>query len=198
MTNCANCGEPLPRRPPSKSGRPFCSRTCYWASMRGQYKTDDPKRPRIRRVPGHPIAPPSGIISEGRLALFEKIGEGPHPCHWCQQPVTWNPRSGASPRLGDLVVDHLDWNALNDAPENLVPSCTSCNSHRAENGKAPLIRDGEPTIMVSGWRTRAVKRYCNICGKEFLTLPSAAAKGRGLYCSRSCARRGPRAARRAP
>jgi hypothetical protein len=41
--------------------------------------------------------------------------------------VTWTKRARNESRIGDLVVDHLDSNTKNNALENLVPSCNSCN-----------------------------------------------------------------------
>ena len=57
-----------------------------------------------------------------RVVLFDKIGFGPHRCHWCARHVNW--RAG-------LLVDHLDDDRQNNAPDNLVPSCNGCNIRRA-------------------------------------------------------------------
>lgn len=75
---------------------------------------------------GHPICNSRGMTSVHRLVLFNAIGPGAHPCHWCGIEVEW--RRGNY--LGSLVVDHLDENRLNNRLENLVPSCTNCNSSR--------------------------------------------------------------------
>lgn len=89
------------------------------------------KRPvkRYRRVyePGHPLANREGAIGENRYVLFNAIGEGPHPCHWCGKPVHWRTGSAA---IKNLVVDHLDHDKLNNSASNLVPACNPCNGHR--------------------------------------------------------------------
>ncbi len=131
----------------------------------------------------HPIAPPSGIVAVARLALYEKIGPGPHPCNWCGEPVDWI--LGLVP--GCLVADHLNWDRNDDRPENLVPSCRTCNAHRAQKGNRPLLRDGDITMLWGGRPTRAVERACAVCGASFLTIPAEVAKGKGRSCSRSCA-----------
>lgn len=138
----------------------------------------------MRTAHDHPIAPASGLVAIARLNLYEKIGPGLHPCNWCGTIITWKP--GNTP--GALLADHLDWNRSNDAPENLVASCHLCNSKRTNSGR-PLA-DGELTMMWSNCRTRAVKRECEWCAEEFLTIPAQVAKGMGRFCSRSCAGKG--------
>jgi endogenous inhibitor of DNA gyrase (YacG/DUF329 family) len=187
MLTCAYCEKPLPRRPPSKESRPFCSKECYWASMRGKIKKERTTGHRECKAPGHPIAPPSGIVKVARLVLFEKIGPGTHPCHWCKSDVTWNP--GGGPRIGNLVADHLNWDFNDDSPGNLVPSCSICNAQRTRHGDRRRIEKNETTMLWGGVRTRAVQRFCNMCGAPFLTIPVEVRKGKGRFCSRSCARR---------
>jgi hypothetical protein len=121
--------------------------------------------------------------------LFEKIGPGPHLCHWCDKPVTWRVRSDTRLRRDDLVADHLNWNINDDSPDNLVASCPVCNAHRTRKQDSRLITEDELTVMWGGQRTRAVERFCNICGNAFLTIPAEVKKGRGRFCSRSCARK---------
>ncbi len=77
----------------------------------------------------HPLALQKGHVKTARLVLYEKIGPGPHPCHWCGLPLEWRP---GNPHLPDaLFVDHLDSNRRHNAPSNLVPSCCPCNVRRA-------------------------------------------------------------------
>ncbi len=76
--------------------------------------------------PDHPLAV-QGRVFEHRKVLFDSLGPGPHPCHWCQRLVDWIKGRCID---GALVPDHLDGNKANNALSNLVPSCNPCNSRR--------------------------------------------------------------------
>lgn len=84
---------------------------------------------KILRKVGHPLARTSGLVLEHRLVLYDHIGAGPHPCHWCGTSVRWDV---SWPKASDgLVVDHLDRDRSHNVPANLVPSCQPCNARRA-------------------------------------------------------------------
>lgn len=144
----------------------------------------------MRRAPGHPLAGVTDLVSEARAALFDSIGWGPHPCHWCSTAVDWKVvRKGQSTNgASALVADHVDNDPLNDALENLVPSCQVCNGSR--HGRR--VQDGERFIVrPNGTRLRAVERTCEHCGTAFLIAPALFRNrpNAGRFCSRSCARR---------
>lgn len=82
-------------------------------------------------IHGHPLASKRGNVFEHRVVLFDEIGPGSHPCHWCGALVAWEIQVGNP--MG-LRVDHLDGDRLNNAIENLVPSCSVCNSARGRAG----------------------------------------------------------------
>lgn len=145
----------------------------------------------MRSVPDHPIAPSSGVIAVSRLVLYDKIGPGTHPCHWCDRSVSWQAGGGPG-TAGNLLADHLNWDVSDDRPENLVPSCNHCNAHRTSTGARRPLEAGEQTVVWSGARTRAIERVCEHCGTTFLIPPSATKRGRGRFCSRSCARSQPK------
>jgi hypothetical protein len=174
---CETCGlsfEPKPQR----SGR-FCSVECFWARGPDGPRQASVKGFRMRTLRDHPLAPPSGVLPVSRIVLYEKIGPGPHPCHWCGRLVNW----GRGITTDGLIADHLDWDHTNDDPANLVPSCNSCNTRRAAPGRQGAIQAYEPTFPISnGYRTRAVQCTCGTCGKEFLATKSRPR----LYCSRPC------------
>ena len=74
----------------------------------------------------HPLAGSQGKVLVHRVVLYDAIGPGPHPCHWCAKPVDWT--YGVTPDA--LFVDHLDDDKTNNVLENLVPSCNYCNRNR--------------------------------------------------------------------
>ncbi|MER9768914.1 HNH endonuclease [Mesorhizobium sp. M0189] len=76
-------------------------------------------------VESHPMKK-SGRVAVHRKVLYDEIGPGPHRCRWCGHKVTWG-----GTRIGSLVVDHVDGDKLNNEIDNLVPSCTPCNTARA-------------------------------------------------------------------
>jgi hypothetical protein len=123
------------------------------------------------------------------MNLYDKLGPGTHPCHWCGTMLEW--MVGVGPRSGAIMADHLDHDCANDSADNLVASCTQCNSHRTRKGDRRRIKDDEPHIVLSnGLKTRALIRNCEWCDKEFLTLPAFVAKGKGRFCSYDCGRWG--------
>lgn len=73
-------------------------------------------------------------IGKHRLVLYREIGPGWHRCHHCGRLVTWDHHHGVQPETA-LVVDHLDWDRLNNDPANLVPACNDCNARR----QRPLV-----------------------------------------------------------
>jgi len=75
----------------------------------------------------HPVTTDSGKLAEHRRVLYDKIGPGPHECHWgCGRLLEWGGRDG-------ICADHLDADRSNNDPENLVPSCVVCNVHRGDS-----------------------------------------------------------------
>lgn len=78
-------------------------------------------------APEHPVAVQGGLVAEHRRVLYDRLGPGPHSCHWCGREVRWDTYPTAP---GELVVDHLDWLKHNNDPDNLVPACRPCNLAR--------------------------------------------------------------------
>lgn len=125
-----------------------CGGLCWTHYMR-QYRHGDtgmtangvshraPRRYRSRYLPNHPLAMANGKVYAHRLALYERIGPGAHPCHWCQTLVEWTATKG-NPRM--LVVDHLNGATDDNDPDNLVASCHGCNSARGMQRKSELLR----------------------------------------------------------
>lgn len=78
----------------------------------------------------HPLTTSQGLLYEHREVLYNKIGPGPHECHWnyltgCgNTALEWGGQRG-------IVADHLDDDKQNNDPENLVPSCQNCNWNRS-------------------------------------------------------------------
>lgn len=78
-----------------------------------------------RRHDSHPLSSLNGTLYQHRAVLWDKIGDGQHPCHWCGIQVQWKLKGKRK-----LVVDHLDGNKQNNNVSNLVPSCHACNANR--------------------------------------------------------------------
>jgi hypothetical protein len=81
---------------------------------------------RTTQRPDHPLAPPCGRVYVHRIVLYDKLGPGPHPCHWCGTDVDWLDKS--NPRA--LYPDHLNHDGSDNRPENLVAACQPCNTTR--------------------------------------------------------------------
>jgi hypothetical protein len=75
----------------------------------------------------HPLAGTNGHARAHRVILYDAIGPGAHPCHWCGQEVRWEIDF---PLPGTLTVDHLDFDKTNNDLSNLAPSCHPCNASR--------------------------------------------------------------------
>ena len=121
---------------------------------------------------------------EHKVVLFDKLGPGTHPCHWCGLTLRW-----VKGTAGDaLIGDHLDGAHRNNAPDNLVASCNGCNTIRARRAFRPAIGDDEPYVTDrNGKRTRAVLLSCDECGSAFLASVSRVKRGTVSLCSNSCA-----------
>lgn len=184
MSTCENCGKTFVPKPSSKAKR-FCTIECYHqAGRRGNRKTKV-KGVRMTSRPDHPLAPASGLIALHRIVLYDKIGAGSHPCHWCGKKLEWG--NGRKPHL--IVVDHVDHDKENNDPANLVPSCRACNAHRTKAGTRALISDDDPAPILTlsnGSRTRGMWRQCVNCGVWFIAVPAHVRKGQARFCSRAC------------
>lgn len=104
-----------------------------------QVKTAGRTRSRYRQIyaPQHPLASKGGKVYEHRTVLFDAIGSGVHPCHWCSTPLTWGVGHAA---VDQIEVDHLDNDGFNNELDNLVPSCRVCNGRRASQIRAEMLR----------------------------------------------------------
>lgn len=80
-------------------------------------------------APTHALARTKRQILEHRVVLYDSIGGGDHPCHWCGVIVSWDLSYPADPLA--LIVDHVDEDKLNNDETNLVPSCNACNIRRS-------------------------------------------------------------------
>lgn len=120
---------------------------------------------------GHPLADRVGRVAEHRRVLYDAIGPGPHPCHWgCGKVLGWGGVSG-------LNADHLDGDRLNNALDNLVPSCGPCNrwgkrlGQDRPNGHALKVRCPrghpleEPNLVPS--LMKLSRRGCLACSRAW-------------------------------
>lgn len=88
-------------------------------------------------VPDHPLAAKNGKAYVHRVVLYDSIGPGPHPCHWCAKPVDWV----AKGQPDCLHVDHLNNIGDDNDPANLVPSCMPCNGARGSARRRQALLD---------------------------------------------------------
>jgi hypothetical protein len=91
---------------------------------------------------GHPLAGKSGKVYEHRAVLYDRIGLGPHACHWCGTEVHWDAADGRP-----LQVDHINGVGDDNRSDNLVPSCNCCNVARAQQARSAALRE-------AGWWSR--------------------------------------------
>lgn len=106
---------------------------------------------RVIKNPEHPLAVAQGKLLEHRAILFDAIGDGEHPCHWCGAILSW--RGAASARIN---VDHIDHDKLNNELANLVASCLYCNTKRRAVPRTPATP--KPRIYTEEQRERARER----------------------------------------
>lgn len=183
---CETCGQSFERSLSHARGRTFCSRDCAYSARR---KTTRKARRMVYR-PAHPLANRQGYISQARAVLFDAIGNGPHPCHWCGKAVNWIAGKRGVPK-GALAVDHVNRDSRDDKRENLVPSCQSCNTFRSREQRHRISSD-ELSLPNGQSRVRAEQRVCRTCGNPFLFAPSKDPRpNAGRYCSRVCLWRRP-------
>jgi len=113
----------------------------------------------LTQIHDHPLSIGNGEVLEHRYVLYEKIGAGPHPCHWgCGALLTWGV---------DLHVDHLDSDRLNNDPANIVPSCNPCNVRRAiertyRAGQAEMLERVRAAMGAAGISQRELSRRSGI------------------------------------
>lgn len=146
-------------------------------------------RYRILYVPDHPLAiNDRGQVWEHRAVLWDKVGGGTHPCHYCGKPVQWYLPKTRDERhaVDELTVEHLNRDRSDNRPENLVPSCLGCNV--AQGNRVPTVRiqPGERFVIYQGRRHRAEERTCEQCGTDFVARSSEVKIGGGRFCSGSC------------
>lgn len=100
-------------------------------SSAGVVSVSNGRRYKTKYRPHHPLASKRGIVYEHRMVLYDAIGEGPHPCHYCGIELNWVARG----EPGELQPDHVNNMGDDNRIENLVPCCRSCNTARAQQAR---------------------------------------------------------------
>lgn len=103
----------------------------------GSVRLDRGGRYQSTTRPGHPLARKSGRVYTHRAVLYDAIGPGLHPCHWCSAQISWDSTIGDA---NCLNVDHLNGQRDDNRLENLVPACTSCNVTRGAQARSAALR----------------------------------------------------------
>jgi hypothetical protein len=114
--------------------------------------------------PTHPLVMPrTGYVQEHRKVLYEALGPGDQPCHWCGRVVRW-----FDPFPRGLTVDHLDSDRKNNALANLVPSCLECNSgrERRERTHCSWGHEFTPENTYMQPHEKGWKRRCRACSRR--------------------------------
>jgi hypothetical protein len=184
---CAQCGAAfsrllrIVRRTPDQTSF-FCSRQCRGAHYRGEHHPGW----KGGLIPYNAVyttryIAPYVYVPEHQRVLAQVIGIGPHRCHWCGRLVDWLP-FGMMPAKA-LIPDHVDGNPSNNAPQNLVPSCTACNTQRMN---PRIIQEGETYVLNHlGQKRRAEWRRCQQCEQPFLFV-NRGGGSKGTHCSPRC------------
>ena len=184
---CESCGKPFTTKPSkvAKGQGRYCSLAC--SSLARWALQPAGKGYVFARQPEHPLADSKGVVRVHRQVLFDALGRGPHPCHWCGTPVTFRAarESGSATGPGALVVDHLDEDKRNNTRANLVPSCHKCNVWR-KPPKRDTVTDGEIYVVRPTGRVRGVRLRCPVCETEFIRVKRDARRRSVNYCSRGC------------
>lgn len=143
---------------PRRSGRcPYCEMHYYRLRRGGTLERRRKPKSHIvhsndyilRYAPGHPLAV-GNYVYEHRAVLYAARGDGPFTCYWCGKEITW----------ANMDVDHLNGNRHDNRPENLVPSCPTCNRARSKAKLKETLRRrygitfrGE-TLTLNEWARR--------------------------------------------
>lgn len=130
---------------------------------------------------GHPLATASGHLCEHRAVLYDKLGPGTHPCHWCGKLLRW---TIGKLEKDSILPDHINFSERDNRPANIVAACAQCNARRQ---RRRVLKDGEfMASYPSGMRFRAVWENCGWCGKKFAKKVSEKNPTVGKFCSHSC------------
>lgn len=98
----------------------------------GYYKVYEPTYTRIN--------PHNGYVWEHRKVLYDKHGDVVPPCELCGKILTWE----------TCQTDHIDEDKTNNKPDNLRPTCVSCNTNRNERVFPKYELDGK-VLTISQW-----------------------------------------------
>ena len=129
---------------------------------------------RLVRRPGHPLARRAGAVLEHRAVLFDAIGDGEHPCHWCHVPLTWKVTGRKR-----IYVDHLDDNRLNNQRANLVPACLDCNARRGF-GRRQMVEFAPTVASAVEAAIQAEEALTGVAAAALLALSAGLKDGGGL------------------
>ena len=126
----------------------------------------------VQRAPGHSLTKKrrGNYEYQHRVVFYDRHGEGPFSCHWCDEVVSWD----------TMHVDHKDEDITNNDPDNLVPSCARCNLWRNYQKTRTAITAATGVFLTAFGRTQCISQWAREVGISNVALKTRLTNGWSL------------------